>query len=70
MVTRRWELWSILYEYSHPKHKYGDFKMLIGVCARVRARATYYMCVCGCVCGGCDVCMCVMEPEAGQSKKP
>lgn len=33
MVTSacRCELRSTLYEYSYPKHKYGDFKMLIGL---------------------------------------
>lgn len=35
---------STLHEYSSPKHKYGDFKMLIGLAVFL---CTSYTCVCG-----------------------
>ncbi len=64
MVTsaRRCEQRSTLYEYSWPKHKYGDFKKLIGLAESLSLDESegyvLHACVCVCVCVW-GFCVCV-----------
>lgn len=48
---------STLHEYSCPRHKYGDFKMLIGLALAVSVHQLHVCmwCVCTCMC----LCVCV-----------